>query len=122
MVKFQEGVISKTRVANGDSYVTSMKYVNSLFYENRFRQRRTKGGFLSICSILLAVGVAAAIFSGGTSLGLSSVGLALVAGAGAAAITGGALLASSGIKQANWNKTYNELYDQGLRETIEDDF
>jgi hypothetical protein len=38
-------------------------------------------------SILVAVGVAAAIFfSGGTSLGLSSVGLALVAGAGAAAL------------------------------------
>jgi hypothetical protein len=124
MVKFQEGVISQTRVANGDSYVTSMKYVNSLFYENRFRQRRTKGGFLSVFVgvLLVVVGVAAAIFSGGTSLGLSAVGLALVAGAGAAAITGGALLASSGIKQANWNKTYNELYDQGLRETIEDDF
>ena len=124
MVKFVPNQISQTVVSNGDSYITSMRYVTSLFYENRIKQRRTKGGLLTIIAgvILVAVGVAAAIFSAGSSLALSGVGLALVAGAGAAAISGGALLAASGIKQANWNKTYNELYDQGLRETIEDDF
>jgi hypothetical protein len=124
MVKFIPNQISKTVVSNGDSCITSMRYVNSLFYENRIKQRRGKKGIFTIIAgiALVIIGVAAAIFSAGTSLALSSVGLALIAGAGAAAISGGALLAASGIKQDNWVKTYNELYDQGLRETVEDDF
>jgi len=124
IVKFEKDVISQTKVSNGDSYITSMKYVNSIFYENRIKQRGTKSGFFSIAlgSILVIAGIAAAIFSAGTSLAISGLGLGLIAGAGAAAISGGALLAASGIKQDNWAKTYNELYQQGLRETIEDDF
>jgi hypothetical protein len=42
-------------------------------------KKRTKGGFSIFCRCTsVAVGVALLFFSGGTSLGLSSVGLALV--------------------------------------------
>jgi len=104
-----------TDIFNGDTFIGSMKYLSSVFYENRVRKRRTKKGVLAIVlgAILVIAGVLLAVFTGGTSLALVAAGLA---------ISAGGVLAASGIRQENWNKVYNELYKKGLRETVEDDF
>ena len=112
---------SESSIYNGDSYVSSMKYLSSVLYENRARKRRTKRGILSIIlgALIIIGGVALAIFTGGTSL---AGAIALASAIGSAAVAGGGLLAASGIKQESWNKVYNDLYDKGLKETLEDDF
>lgn len=107
---------TESSIYNGDSYVGSMKYLSSVLYENRARKRKTKSGIFSwiLGAFLIIAGTLLAIFTGGSSLLLAALGASLIAGGG--------LLASSGIKQENWNKVYNDLYDKGLRETLEDDF
>lgn len=106
---------SPVDIFNGDSYVSSVRYVNSLFYDNRPSLRSFKkslwqyivGGFLAI------VGTIGLIFSAGTS--------ALLIGAGIALIGGAALFVASGIKHDNFVKAYQEAYEKGLRDTIKDD-
>ena len=106
--------INSTDIFNGDTYIASMKYLSTVFYENRVRKRRSKSGILTIVlgALLVVGGVLLAVFTGGTSLALTAAGIAIA--------TGG-VLAASGIKQENWNNVYNKMYKQGLRETVEDD-
>jgi hypothetical protein len=102
-----------TTTFNGDSYVSSIKYVNSIFYDNRMKQRvgQTSIWNYVVSYYLVAIAVALAIFSGGTGIAVS---IALIGAATA--------LTMSGIKQDAWNKAYNELYNKGLRATITDDY
>lgn len=114
---FVEGENTSTAtVFGGDVYVTPMRYVNSLFYDNKVMKRRTKKGLLTIivAAVLIVVGTVLAFFTAGASVALIAVGVGLI-GAGAA-------LASSGLKQDAWSRAYNELYQQGLRETVLDDY
>lgn len=105
-------------VFGGDSYVSPMRYVNSVFWENRLVQRKGKSGFWRKVLGVVAVvaGVVLSIFTFGAAGALVAVGAGLlVAGAGT-------LMLSSGIKQDKWNKAYNEEYEKGLRETALDDY
>ncbi len=105
-------------VFNGDSYVTPMKYVNTMYYDNRVARRSGKRSFWKIL-----VGVGLAILGAVlVATGIGAAAGALVIGAGIAIIGGGALLLSSGIKQENFNRAYNEEYDKGLRQTTLDDW
>lgn len=101
---------------SGDSYVTSMKYTNSLYYDIRFRQRAAKKGAWKIIlgAALVVAGVVGAIFTGGASLTLAAVGVGLL-GAGA-----GISLIASGIEQENLAKVYRDKYEQGLRYCAKD--
>lgn len=121
VIYFEGEAPSSTKIFNGDSYISSMKYVSSVFYENRVKKRKGKRSLWGIIGggLLVIVGVAAAIFTAGASLSLVAAGITLAGAAGVIAI--GGTLAASGIKQANWNRVYNDLYAQGLRETVEDD-
>ena len=103
-------------VFGGDSFVSPMRYANSCFWTNRPAKRAGRTSALTIIvGVLVAIiGVVLAAFTFGTSTLLVGVGIA-IAGAGA-------LITSSGIKQANFNKAYNEEYDKGLRETLLDDW
>lgn len=105
------------QVFGGDSYISSMKYVNSIFYDNRVKLRAAQtsawnyigAALLTIVAVVLlfipGLGTAAAIGVG-----------ALAAGLVAAATT----LTLSGIKQDAWARAYGDLYDKGLRDTIGD--
>jgi hypothetical protein len=118
--KFTEGP-SSCEIFNGDTYINSMRYVNSIYYDTRIKKRAGKKnafGFI-LGAILVLVAVALTIFSFGAATPLAA-GL-LVAGAGLAAGVATTLI-MSGIKQEAWNKAYNVLYKQGLRTTITDEY
>jgi hypothetical protein len=114
----------QSTIFNGDSYIGCMKYVSTVFYENRIRERRAKDNTWTIIAggALVVIGVVAAIFSAGTSLGLTAIGATLLAGAGAAAVAAGGALIASGIRQEAWVDAYEKQYALGLRETVEDSF
>lgn len=112
---------STCEIFNGDIYINSMRYVNSIYYDTRIKKRKGKTnafGFI-LGAILVLVAVALVIFSFGAATPLAA-GL-LVAGAGLAAGVATTLILS-GIKQDAWNKAYNILYKQGLRTTITDEY
>jgi len=105
---------STTNVFSGDTYVSPMRYTNTLFWDNRVAKRAGKTSVWNyiIGAILIVVGVVLLIFGGSG---------ALVIGAGIAVIGGGALFLSSGIEKDALVKAYYEEYDKGLRETVLDD-
>ena len=109
------GSKSTCEVWGGDSYITPIRYTNSIFYDNRTKKRKGKSSALTIIigALLVVVAVALAYFTGGASLSLVTTGLALLASAGASMV-------ASGIKQDAWRKAYEQLYKKGLRETIQD--
>ena len=118
-VYFGNDTISTTEVFNGDSYITPMKYVNSIFYDNRIKQRAGKTSAWNYIAgaILIVVAVALQLIPGvGTAAGIA------LASVGAALIGASTALIISGIKQDAWNKAYNQLYKEGLRETITDEY
>lgn len=100
---------------NGDSYVTPMRYVNTMWWDNRLAKRagRTSVWNYIIGALLVIVGVVLLIFGGSG---------AIVIGAGVTVIGGGALFVSSGIKKDALVKAYYDEYDKGLRETTLDDW
>ena len=102
---------------NGDTYITPMRYVNTMWWDNRLAERAGKtsvlnfilGGLLAIVGALLIIGT----FGAATPL---------VIGAGIAIIGGGALFISSGVKRDALVRAYYDEYDKGLRETTLDDW
>ncbi len=117
---------STCEIFNGDVYINSMRYVNSIYYDTRIKKRKGKTnafGFI-LGAILVLVAVALVVFSLGAftpgAVSLVAAGAAL-AGAGLAAGVATTLI-MSGIKQDAWNKAYNILYKQGLRTTITDHY
>jgi len=98
---------------NGDTYITPMRYLNTMWWDNRIAQRagRTSVWNYIIGGILLIVGAVLLIFGGSG---------ALVIGAGIAIIGGGALFISSGVKRDALVRAYYDEYDKGLRETTLD--
>jgi hypothetical protein len=104
-------------IYNGDSYIGSMKYWSSMFYDIRLRERRTKSGLLNFVlgALLLIISAILLIPSGGTSAGLAVTGLGLMAvGFAVTQIT-------AGLKKEQLARVYGELYDLGLKDTVEDD-
>ncbi len=97
---------------NGDTYVSSMTYTNSMYYDIRLRRRATKRGILKIIlgSVLILFAVVATI----VTLGLGTPATIMILSAGISGI-------ASGIKQETIRKAYGKAYDEGLRDTIGDD-
>jgi hypothetical protein len=107
-------------VFGGDTYVTPMRYVNTMFWENRIALRAARTSFWNY-----VLGAALILFGGLLSiltLGLGSIGSTFAIASGIAILGGGALFVASGIKRDQLIKTYTEEYDKGLRETILDDW
>lgn len=124
--KFDPSGNSTCEIFNGDVYINSMRYVNSIYYDTRIKKRKGKTnafGFI-LGAILIVAAVALTLFSLGAftpgAVNLIAAGAAL-AGAGLAAGVATTLI-MSGIKQEAWNKAYNVLYKQGLRTTITDEY
>jgi len=86
-----------TNVKNGDSYVTSMRYTSSIYYNFRLRERSTKSGTWKIILgslevvagvVAIVVGLAGSIFTGGASVALVGLGISAI-GAGVSTISSG---------------------------------
>lgn len=105
-----------TSIFSGDSYISPMRYVSTVFYDNRVAQRAGKtSAWKKIAgAVLVVVGVVLAIWTGGSSLAVAGIGAGLVV-AGA-----GATILASGIKWDNVLKAYQDEYAKGLRETALD--
>lgn len=111
-------------VFNGDSYITPMRYVNTMFWDNRIAKRKVKGSRVFGTDIPGGLGkwIAGAILIAlGTILLAAGVGV-LVIGAGIAVIGGGALFIASGVEAIAVEKAYLDAYDKGLRSTALDNF
>ena len=119
-VYFGNDVISTTDIWNGDSYISSMRYVNSIFYDNRMKQRagKTSAWNYIAAGLLIVAAVLVEVFS----LGVATIGAVALAGLAASLVGVATALTLSGLKQDAWNKAYNQLYKEGLRETITDNY
>ncbi len=108
---------NKTSVEfNGDTYITPLRYLNTMWWDNRLAKRAGKTSVWNyiIGGILAVVGTILAFFTAGASL--------VVVGAGIALIGGAALFISSGIKRDALVRAYYDEYEKGLRETVLDDW
>lgn len=103
-------------IFNGDSYVSPMRYVNTMFWDNRVAKRKGRSNIIKIILgvVVAVIGTILAFFTAGAST--------ILIGAGITLIGAGALVASSGIKAENANRAYLEEYDKGLRQTLLDDW
>jgi hypothetical protein len=106
-------------IFNGDSYINPIRYTNSIFYENRVRYRVGQTSVMNyVGAFFLAVAAVAILFipgvgiAGSIALGTLAAGLVGVATS----------LVLSGIEQDAWNKAYDRLYKEGLRDTISDHY
>ena len=109
-----------TAIWNGDSYISSMRYVNSVYFDTRMKKRagQTSVWNYVIAFVLVVVAVVIAVFTWGAATAGSIALISLAAGLVGVATT----LVISGIQQDAWNKAYNILYNQGLRVTITDSY
>jgi len=113
-VLFSDPGSSSCYVFGGDSYISPMRYVNTFFYRNRAAKRDGKSSWLSwiIGGAIAVFGAVLAFATFGTSLLLVGTGLGLMGA--------GMLVANAGLKQHNYNKAYQEAYDDGLRQAVGD--
>jgi membrane protein implicated in regulation of membrane protease activity len=117
---FSENNVSSLELFNGDSYISPIRYVNSMWYDNRFKERvagTSVWKFVAATFLVIAAAVVTFFsFGAGTPL--------LIAALGAASLLVGIAtsLAVSGLSQVAWAKAYQENYDKGLRKTIQDQY
>lgn len=117
---------STCEIFNGDSYISPMRYVNSIFHDTRMKKRagKTNAWNYVVAAVLVVAAVAATLFSFGVFSaavpGALAIGAALT-GAGVA-LGVATSLTISGLKQYAWNRAYNQLYNEGLRETVSDNY
>ena len=107
---------STCKVFGGDTYVVPMRYSNHIFGNAVAAIRRKKqSAWAIIGSIIVAiVGVALAVFSGGSSL--------ILAGGIIAALGGIATGVATIIETAKFNEIYGEKWEKGLDKTVLDYF
>jgi hypothetical protein len=112
--------IGTATVFNGDSYISAMRYVNSVYFDTRMKKRAGKTSFFKylLAAVLVVAAVVVAIFTWGVGTAASIGLISLAAGLVGVATT----LTISGLQQDAWNKAYGLLYKEGLRETITDSY
>lgn len=118
------GSPSSVTIFNGDSYVTPMRYHSSVFYDNRIAKRKLKvpAWKFVVGALIAVIGIVTSVFSGGLGGVASAAAMTALFGTGIAIAGVGAMMISSGVKQANFNKAYLEEYGKGLRTTVTDFF
>lgn len=98
-------------IFNGDSFISPLKYTSSLLYDIKLRNRRTKSGLWNYISGVLSI-------AGGVTLGIVTAGAS--SNASLALIGFGVSQIKSGIEKSQISKVYQNLYEQGLSDTIND--
>jgi len=108
-VMFVNNNISNTVIFNGDSYISPMRYLSTMFYDIRVKNRRTKIGIwnwiLGVLSII-AGGILVAT-GAGTAAGIALIGF-------------GVSQVATGMTKVQTSRVYKELYEQGLKDTVND--
>lgn len=111
MALFLQDQGNQITLFNGDSYISSMRYVSSMFYDIRTSDRSRKNGLLNFIvgglSVLLGVLIAVGTLGLGTPAAIAAIGF-------------GISQIATGIKKEQINKVYGDLYEQGLKDTIDD--
>lgn len=123
-VYFKNQTVSTDRLFTGDSYLTSIRPTNTMFYQNRpaFRNVKIKVWKIIVGIIVAAAAIVLAVFTAGGGIAAGAAVLSALFTTAVAAAGAGLMLASSGIKQAALAKAYNDAYGKGLRDTIDDWF
>lgn len=103
---------------SGDSHITSMRYVNTMFWDNVLAKRagKTSAWDYVLAVVLVVVAVVVSVFSFGAGAALSAV----LVGAAITLVGAAATFIASGVKQDALVKAYYSEYDKGLRETLLD--
>lgn len=111
---------SETEIFNGDSYISPIRYVNSIWYANRFKERVSKTGqiwkYIGAGLLVIAAAVVTVFSLGAATPLLVAAGIAAAGLAVGLATT----LVVSGLKQSAWAKAYEENYEKGLKYTVRD--
>lgn len=94
-------------VFNGDSYISPLRYTSTVYYDTRPANRDTKSGIWRYIIGGLAIIIGSILIETGP------IGIAIIAF--------GVSQIATGIKIDQISKVYQELYEEGLRETLEDD-
>lgn len=112
------------KLFSGDSYLSPIRAVNTMFYQNRpaFRNKKIAAWKIIVGIIIAAAAIVLAVFTAGGSIAVGAGVAGALFTTAVAAAGAGLMLASSGIKQAAFAKAYGEAYGKGLRESIEDWF
>jgi len=99
---------TQPEIWNGDSYVSPIRYNNTMFWDNRVAKRVSQTNFFTdiLLPIIFIIGGAILTF--------------FVPGAGIALIGAGITFLSSGIKKSNYEQAYSREYQRGLRQTTLD--
>ncbi len=127
-IKCSNNIETKSNVSvfGGDNYVSPMRYVNTIFFDNREAKRGTKSSWKRIVGgvLMIATGAIAIIATAGAAAPgvISVLASTLIVSSSVSIIGGGILLANSGIKIEAWNNVYFHEYKKGLRETVFDDW
>lgn len=107
---------------SGDSYISPMNFTSSMYYNTKIRKRKTKKSFLKflLSAVLIAVAVVINIIPGVGQALSAVIGTLALSTLTASAVALAISMASNGFKQAQANKVYNDLYDKGLKDCIND--
>lgn len=115
-------------IFGGDTYVTPQKIASSIFNNFKLFLRKTKKSakFYIAAALATVVTIVAAVitvlsWSSATPLTVTAT-TAAWAGVTALAASAAISMVSSGIKIDTVNKVYFDLYEEGLKNTVEDDF
>lgn len=103
-------------VFGGDTYISPMRYSNHIYANSVAGTRRESLSFLEafVAVLVIIVGVALSIFSGGSSL--------VIAGGILTALAGVALGAAAIVEVERFNDIYNDKWNKGLDKTVFDKF
>ncbi len=119
-VLFQNlNIVNNFEVFNGDTQISGMNLVSSVFYDMVVADRPKKSKIWKIVvgAVLLVAGVLLAIPSAGVSLGLTAAGATALS---ALAISYGVSLAMTGIKFEQYKSMIDTDYEKGLKDTVTD--
>jgi len=108
-IYFEKVEDNKIDIFNGDTYISSMKYMSSMFYDVKVRKRKEKHSFLNFI-----FGIVSTVFGG--ILAITGIGLSQ----GIALIGFGLTQVATGLKKEQALKVYKDLYKQGLKNTVND--
>ena len=126
MQLFQEEGNAEVTVFGGDTHITPHRIFSSVYNNLKLYARETKKSFKYYLAASLATlaTVAAALVAAGTFGAAGAVLAPAVAAAwiGVSAIGASVAISalSAGLKMDNVNRVYNEIYEEGLRETLSD--
>lgn len=109
-------------IFSGDSYISPMTFTSSMYYNIRIRKRKSKKSFgkFLLGAVLITAGIVAGILTAGAGAALSLMAASAILGAAGTAASLGFSTLAAGFKQAQANKVYNELYDKGLKDCVDD--